>query len=213
MTHVAISRDGTRLAFGCQDAGHFLAEIGEGGDPAWYATVGHLSEYPHHAVFSDDGRFVALNSCHFYQGATIAVDWDQSRGASLEAYEQHELAPCIEGGLRVYASAWLDKPVLNAMMGREVKSDGAFALAGNGVLRVVTAKGARAAVQGFGSSAGSMDFCPESKRLAVASYSGFVHLYDPYTEELPGRIDGVRPRREVLRWALWEHLPDGPVCW
>jgi hypothetical protein len=212
MTHVAISPDGTRLAFGNQDRGHFLAEIKDG-VPSWYATVGHLSEYPHFACFSHDGRYTALNSCHFYNGATIAFDWEGNRGKTLGTYEQHAEAPCIDGSLRVYAGCWLDKPVLDAILGRSAKSPGAFALAGSGVMRLCTPNGAIGFVQGFGSSAGSMDFCPESRRLALASYSGFVHVYDPYEEELPGRIDGWRPRRELTRWIMWEHLPNGPIRW
>lgn len=213
MTHVAISRDGRRLAWGCQDFGHFLAEVDSKGEPAWYATVGHLSEYPHYACFSDDGRYVALNSCHLYNGATIAFDWEGNRGKALDMYEQHAEAPCIDGGLRVYAACWLDRPVLSALLGREPKSDGAFLLAGNGIMRLCGAKGGLGMVQGFGASAGSIDYCPESRRLALASYSGFVHVYDPFEEELPGRIDGFRPRRELARWVLWEHLPNGPLRW
>lgn len=213
MTHVAISRDGRRLAWGCQDGGHFLAEVADKGEPAWYATVGHLSEYPHHACFSDDGRYVALNSCHMYNGATIAFDWEGNRGKTLEAYQVHEEAPCIDGGLRVYAATWLDKPLLDALLGRPAQSDGAFLLAGSGIMRLYNVKGAIGMVQGFGASAGSVDYCPESRRLALASYSGFVHVYDPFEEELPGRIDGYRPRREIARWILWEHLPNGPIRW
>ncbi|MBP6629578.1 MAG: hypothetical protein KBG28_12695 [Kofleriaceae bacterium] len=213
MTHVDISRDGTRLAFGCQDAGHFLAEVGPGGVPQWYATVGYLSEYPHYACFSDDGRYVAFNSCHFYNGATICADWDAVRGTTLSEYEQHEQAPCIDESLRVYAACWVPKAVNSAIIGREAKSNGSFALAGSGVLRIRNHVGAIGSVQGFGSSAGSIDFCPVSRRLALASYSGMIHLYDPYQEEAPGRIDGFRPRKEVARWLMWEHLPSGPVRW
>jgi hypothetical protein len=213
MTHVAMSRDGRRLAFGCQDAGHFLAEVSEAGEPSWYATVGHLSEYPHFAYFSDDGRHVALNSCHFYAGATVAFDWEGNRGKTLSAYEQHAEAPCIDGDLRLYAACWLDRPVLSAVLGREAKSPGAFLLAGSGIMRLCTPTGALGMVQGFGSSACAIDYCPESRRLALASYSGFVHLYDPFEEELPGRVDGFRPRRELARWILWDHLPNGPLRW
>ncbi len=206
MTHVAISRDGTRLAFGSQDVGHFLAEIGEGGVPKLRFAVNPLSEYPHDACFSDDGRLVALNSCHLYSGATACFDWEAERS-------EDEHVPCIDRGLRVYASCWLDKPVVDAIAGKQAKSPGAFALAGNGILRIVSPTGAIGVVQGFGSSAGAIDFCPESKRLALTSYAGFVHVYDPYSEELPGRIDGFRARREVARWVMWEHLPNGPIRW
>jgi hypothetical protein len=213
MTHVAISRDGTRLAWGSQDSRHFTAEIGDDGVPTWYATVGHISEYPHFAAFSDDGGHVAFNSCHFYNGATIAFEWEGNRGKDLESYEVHGEAPVIEDNLRVYAGCWLPKDVLDAVMQRSVDSPGAFALAGSGILRCMNTKGQLGFVQGFGSSASSMDFCPESRRFAVAGYSGFVHLYDPYEEEHTGRIDGVRARREVARWAFWPRLPNGPIRW
>jgi hypothetical protein len=213
MTHVAISRDGTRLAWGEQDGPHFLAEIGDDGVPAWYASVGSLSEYPHFAAFSDDGAHVALNSCHFYNGATIAFAWEGNRGKDLESYEVHPEAPLIEDSLRVYAGCWLPKDVIDAALGHDASASGAFALAGAGLLRCVDTEGRLCFVQGFGSSASSIDFCPESRRLALGGYSGFVHLYDPYQEELPGRIDGVRARREIARWAFWPKLPNGPLRW
>ena len=213
MTHVAISRDGKRLAWGNQDAGHFIAEIDQAGEPQWYATVGYLSEYPHYACFSDDGRYVALNSCHFYNGATISFDTEGNRGVELETYEQHEQAPCIDSGLRVYAACWVDRPVVDAVLDRDAGFDGAFLLAGSGIMRLCAAKGGVASVQGFGSTAGAIDFNRESRRLALSGYSGFVHVYDPYEDELPGRIDGFRPRRELTRWVMWEHLPAGPIRW
>ncbi len=213
MTHVAISRDGTRLAWGNQSSPHFLGEVGPGGQVAHYATVGNASEYPHYACFSGDGDVVALNSCHFYNGATVAFAWPGNRGKELAAYEEHEEAPVIENSLRVYAACWLPKDVANAIVGRETEHPGMFALAGSGLLRIQLATGPLGSAQGFGSSASSIDFCPESKRLALGSYSGFVHLYDPYEEELPGRIDGFRPRRELVRWALWKDLPHGPIRW
>jgi len=211
MTHVAISRDGKRLAWGSQDAGHFLAEIDR--EPQWYATVGHLSEYPHYACFSDDGRYVALNSCHFYNGATVCFDWEGNRGVELETYEQHEQAPCIDGGLRVYSACWLDKPVLEAIVRQDTEADGGFLLAGSGIMRMCTPRHGLVFVQGFGSSAGAIDYCRDTRRLALSGYSGFVHVYDPYEEELPGRVDGFNPRRELTRWVMWEHLPAGPVRW
>lgn len=212
MTHVAISRDGKRLAWGSQDTPHYTAEITQGGEAAWYATIGPQSEYPHDACFSDDGRFVAFNSCHFYNGATVAFAWDGNRGAKLEPYAEHQAAPLIDGNLRVYASCWLPADVMSAV-GDRPTTDGAFALAGSGILRVVTRAGKLALVQGFGSSASSIDFCPEARRLAIGSYAGMVHVYDPDTAEQPGRIDGVRPRRELARWCFWGGLPNGPIRW
>jgi hypothetical protein len=213
MTHVAITRDGRRVAFGSQDAGHFVAELDASGEPQWYATVGHLSEYPHDACFSDDGRHLALNSCHFYNGATICFDVESNRGASLGYYEEAPEAPCIDSGLRVYASCWLDRAFVEALVGPQAKSPGAFLLAGSGVFRVRAPNGGLGVAQGFGSSASSVDFCPETRRIALAGYSGMVHVYASDEAELPGRIDGFRARREVYRWLTWEQLPAGPIRW
>jgi hypothetical protein len=212
MVHAAIARDGRLVALGEQSSPHYVLEIGTAGRPSWYATVGNLSEYPHHACFSGEGSWVALNSCHFYSGATRAFDHGRGRGAQLEPYEHHELAPAIDGDLRVYASCWLPSGCVGETI-RGATALGAFALAGCGVLRGVTPRGELAFVQGFGSSASSMDVCPVSRRMALASYSGFIHVYDPFEEELPGRIDGVRARREIKRWVMWEHLAAGPIAW
>jgi hypothetical protein len=175
--------------------------------------VGSLIDYPHNACFSDDGRYAALNSCHFYNGATIVFAWEGRRGVILAPYEEHEEAPCIDRDLAVYASCWLDRSVLLSIPEVAAEEDGLFALAGSGILRGCTPRGALAFAQGFGSSASSIDFCPESRRLAIGSYSGFVHLYDPWQEELPGRIDGFRARREIARWLMWDGLPNGPLRW
>ncbi len=221
MLHVALSGDGNRLAFGCQDSEHFLLDVSNGKKPALHATVGQASEYPHHACFSADGDVVALNSCHFYHGATRGFVWPGKPGAKLAAYTASKRAPEIDKSLRVYASAWLEPGVWVAIndarraAGEKPKRDpeGTFALAGNGVLRGVATTGGVLFAQTFGSSASSMDFCPESHRLVVASYSGFVHVFDPYQNELPGRAEGYRARRELKRWVMWAHLKGGPICW
>ena len=102
---------------------------------------------------------------------------------------------------------------MTAILGDNTDFDGGFLLAGSGIMRMCAARGGLAFVQGFGSSAGAIDYGRDSRRLALSGYSGFVHVYDPYEEELPGRIDGFMPRRELTRWVMWEHLPAGPVRW
>lgn len=212
MTHADISRDGTRLAWGSQDSSHYTATINERGEPELYALIGPLSEYPHDARFSDSGKSVTFNSCHFYNGATIAFQWEGNQGKNLESYEQHEEAPCIDGNLRVYASCYLPADVFAAILGEPTESGG-FCLAGSGILRIISGTNGMVVVQGFGSSASAIDYDPEEKRLVLTSYSGYVHVYDPFQAEEPGRIDGVKARKETARWALWPRLPNGPVRW
>ncbi|HEY4056484.1 MAG TPA: WD40 repeat domain-containing protein [Kofleriaceae bacterium] len=212
MTHADISRDGTRLAFGSQDSPHFAATINDRGEVEHYATIGNLSEYPHDACFSDSGKSVTFNSCHFYNGATILFQWDGNQGKELDAYEQHPEAPCIDGNLRVYASCFLPADLASAII-NEPTDRGAFLLAGSGIMRIISGAKGMVSVQGFGSSASAVDYDPEEKRLVLSSYSGYVHVYDLSQAEEPGRIDGVNARKETARWALWPRLPNGPVRW
>ncbi|CAN5856522.1 hypothetical protein BH11MYX2_BH11MYX2_02800 [soil metagenome] len=212
MTHADISRDGTRLAFGSQDTPHYTATINERGEVEHYATLGTLSEYPHDACFSDSGKSIAFNSCHFYNGATSCFLWDGNKGKDLGSYGEHAEAPCIDGDQRVYASCFVPVDVVSAISGQEA-TGGAFVLAGSGIMRIVAGGKGMVAVQGFGSSASAMDYDEEEKRLVLSSYSGYVHVYDPFQAEEPGRIDGVKARKETARWALWPRLPNGPIRW
>ncbi|MEM9862665.1 MAG: hypothetical protein AAF938_13665 [Myxococcota bacterium] len=215
MTHVAISPDGTRLAFGCQDSDHLLFRV-EGAEIVHHASAGPVSEYPHFCAFTGDGSRVALNSCHFYSGETFSMDWEWAgtHGKYIDPHESEldEHTPLIESGLRVYGGAWVDRRVITALF-PDSNATGGFLLAGNGVLRCVGAKSGLGFAQTFGSSASSVDFCARSRRIAVASYSGMVHVYDSDAAELPGRIDGYRSRRECYRWLMWRDLEGGPLRW
>ena len=133
-----------------------------------------------------------------------------NRDAQVKAYAEDARAPLIDEHLRVYAGGWL--PLELPSLDGTARIEGGFALAGAGVLRVVGIDGTVSSVVGIGSSAGGVDYCPESGRLAVATHAGVLHVFDPAAEELPGRVDGVRPMREVTRWLLWSHLPR-PLRW
>ena len=64
----------------------------------------------------------------------------------------------------------------------------------------------------LGSALRSFDYDPVSRRVAVASASGVLHVLDPFAEAEPGRERGYHPRRELFRWIFWETL-DQPVRW
>ena len=115
MLHAALSPDGCFAAVGTQSDGHHILDLDETGKPSFHARLGHLSEYPHNACFSNDSRYVALNSCHFYNGATFASELDAVRGLTTEPYEQHSVQTMLNGYLRVYASGYLPA----SMTGRE----------------------------------------------------------------------------------------------
>lgn len=204
MMHCALSPDGCFIAYGSQCYGHYIDAIDGPGRVRRWATLGYISEYPHNACFSDDGGFVALNSCHFYHGRTLGARIAAVEGIVTEPYQETDLTKEIDGALRVYASAWLPADVAG-------HASGAFALAGAGYLNIVTPDGEILARQCFGSSASSIDYCPKSKQLLLGSYSGFLHVYDIAENEEADLAIGDRPRRERSRWVLWKDRP--PFRW
>ena len=194
MMHCGLSPDGKFIAYGSQCYGHFIDHIAGIGEIQQWAKIGHLSEYPHYACFSDDSAFAALNSCHFYHGATACVRLADVKGMQTEPYEENECAPMINDRLRVYAATWLP-------FGES--QNGSFALAGAGYLDIVSTDGTVLSTTYFGSSASSIDYCPKTGLLAVASYSGFLHIFIPSQAAEEGRTIGFRPIHEQYRWVFW----------
>lgn len=193
MMHCALSPDGRFLAYGSQCYGHFIDRIDGMGQLRRWAEIGYHSEYPHYAVFSSDSAWAALNSCHFYHGATACVRLADVEGIETEPYADDERVTLIDERLRVYAATWL--PLGPAKDG--------FALAGAGYLDFVATDGMIRNTVCFGSSASSIDYCPKTGLLAVASYSGFLHLYDPARLAEEGQGIGYRPLHEHYRWVFW----------
>jgi hypothetical protein len=201
MIHCALSPDGRYVAYGSQSTSHYIDRIEGLGRLQRWAEIGPGSEYPHCACFSDDAAVAALNSCHFYHGATLGVRLADIEGATMQAYEDDRRAPLIDDRLRVYAATWLP-------LGPEKEG---FALAGAGYLNIVSPSGDVRSRTYFGSTACSIDFCPRTNRLAVASYSGFLHIYDPLRPAIEGRVIGYRPIHEFYRWVVWKDCP--PFRW
>jgi hypothetical protein len=193
MMHCALSPDGRFIAYGSQCYGHFIDRIDGVAQVRRWAEIGMRSEYPHHACFSNDSAFAALNACHFYHGATVGVRLAEVEGAETAAYEEDDRTTLIDGRLRVYAATWLPP---------ETGKEG-FALAGAGYLDIVSTSGDLQSATSFGSTASSIDYCPKAGVLAVASYSGFLHVFDPANPAEQGTVIGYRPIKERYRWVLW----------
>lgn len=206
MLHCDLSPDGTLLAVGHQSSYHYLLDLDAGPEASLVANLGIQSEYPHHCRFSTDGRYVAFNSCHFYNGATISFDTTVGTGVETAPYESDSRTPLIDDNLRVYGSTWLPPGVADR--------EGVFCLHGVGVVRGVTPTGRLVFAQTVPSSGGGMDFDPATGRLAVCGYSGMLHVFDAATEATEHRgEEGWRPRRELRRWFFWLQLHDQPFAW
>ncbi len=205
MIHAALSPDGSCVALGTQGDGHHLLSLTEDGQCSVFAHLGYLSEYPHNACFSSDSKFVALNSCHFYNGVTFSSELEVARGLTIEPYEQHAVQCILNDYLRVYASGYLP----SNMAGRR---DGAFLLAGSGFAACVSPDGQLLWELGFGSSAGAVDVCPSTGRVLIASYSGMLHVLDPSQKQSPAIFSGYNVPKELGRWVFWDRL-ERPIAW
>ena len=204
MLHSALSPDGAFAALGTQDVGHYIVDISA--SPELYAKLGHLSEYPHHAVFSDDSQVVAFNSCHFYNGATFASRIGDVKGMTTDPCEQASVQTLLNAYLRVYAAGFVPA----AMTPND--ESGAFLLAGSGFAACVTPNGKLLWEVGFGSSAGDVDVCPNTGRVLLASYSGMLHLFDPKQSQDVPILEGYNVPKELKRWVFWDRLAR-PLIW
>lgn len=194
MVHAAVSPDGNWIACGQQDGRH---HIFDGlGQPV--CEIGPHGEYPHHAAFFADGRHVALNACHFYNGATIAVDTAAFAGLDTDFYEEHPALRVIEPAGRIYASA----PVTGGLVLGDAY----------GYLRAVDSDGTLLWKQHVGSTINAMATSADGRLLAVGSYSGTVHLLDLASTGLNPEQVGLRGHREVRRWLFWKQEAT-PLAW
>jgi len=205
MLHSGLSPDGRFAAFGTQGQGHYIADLSLPTAKQIISHIGPLSEYPHNAVFDDTSERVALNSCHFYNGTTMTCRIEDCRGKSTLPYEIAPFTTTINNYLRVYASAWLPKHLSSC--GNE-----GFLLAGAGFASCCSLEGQTIWEVDFGSSAGSIDVCPECEEIVLASSSGMLHIFDSKSQETAPFITHFRAPHETGRWIFWHEI-GRPIYW
>lgn len=194
MVHAAVSPDGDWIACGQQDGRHRIFD----GHSQPVCGIGPHGEYPHHAAFFADGRHVALNACHFYNGATIAVDTAAFDRIDTDFYEEHPAVRVVDPGGRIYASA----PVAGGLVLGDAY----------GYLRAVDAGGTLLWKQHVGSTISAMTASADGRMLAVGSHSGTVHLIDLASTTANPEQVGVRAHRELRRWLFWKQ-EAAPLAW
>ncbi len=194
MVHAAVSPDGQWIACGQQD-GHHRIFNGQG---QAVCTIGPHGEYPHHAAFFADGQHVALNACHFYNGATIAVETAAFGQIDTDFYEDHPALRVVDPGGRIYASA----PVAGGLVLGDAY----------GYLRAVDAAGTLLWKQHVGSTISAMASSADGRLLAVGSYSGTVHLLDLTSTAANPEQVGVGAHPEIRRWLFWKQEAT-PLAW
>lgn len=194
MGHAAVSPDGRFIACGEQDGLHRIFDA----QGRLVDRIGPHGEYPHHAAFFADGKHVALNACHFYNGGTIAVNVDAFGSIDTDFYEEHQAVTTVDGSARVYASA----PVADAL----VLGDA------HGYLWVRNPQGELQWKQHVGSTISAIAVSPDGQKLAVGTYAGVVHIIDLTNPQAAPEQIGVNARREVRRWLFWKQEAR-PLAW
>jgi hypothetical protein len=194
MEHGALSADGQLIAVGSQDSEHLLFDA----ELRLVGRVPPASSYPHAAVFSADGRHVAFNSCHFYNGETVSVLRGRIPAASSEPTVAEDAVTLVDPSCRVYAA---------------VGRDDTFLLGdAYGYVRACGLDGTPRWQHFFGGTIAGMDLSRDGTTLAVSTYAGVVHLLDLDTGEVNPYVIGTTTHRERRRWMFWPDEPQ-PLVW
>ena len=193
MVHGAISHDGSMIAVGCQDGPHLVFDA----NYKLIGTVGHLSEYPHYAVFSRDDKIIALNSCHFYNGATIGVPTDLLGDYTSESYELADGQIELNTQDRVYAAVSTQNLFITGDAYGYIRG---YDHQGKDVFKVF-----------LGSSIGDIDISKDEKTLIASTYAGFIAKYDLEATQRAEFQIGTGEVLELERWMFWKN--EKPLKW
>jgi hypothetical protein len=187
MMHAAISPDGQLIACGHQDSQHLIMRP-SGEYVGWFGPL--HSSYPHHAAFSPDGSLAIFNSCHFYNGVTIAVATRELAEVRIAKFTEDPRLTTLERGTRVYASAFHAGAVLLG-----------------DAYGTVRATGERRWRHFAGSTISGLDVSPAGNRLVITTAAGYLQFVDlDQPEPDPFQI-GSGNHHERLRFVYWKDAP------
>ena len=190
MENAALSHDNAYIVVGDQDYDHRILDA----DGNSVGSVGPQSSYPHFCLFSKDDSQLITNSCHFYNGITIAINSDQYKGAAIEAYTENEGLIYIDEGMRVYAGASTkDYYILGDAYGY-IK---AFDKNGNQLWRHF-----------LGSTISGMTLSDDEETLWVGSSSGMLHKLKLGKGHRDTHTIGNGKHYEDFRLLIWNNEPQ-----
>jgi hypothetical protein len=192
MAHGTVSRDGRRIVAGSQMGWHAIFDE----DLNLIAEIGTRSEYAHYALFSADERVLALNSCHFYDGATLGVPMDKATGLRCEADDP--LLTTLQDGARVYAG---------------VARDDEFVIGdAHGYLRTFSIAADYRGQHFIGGTIEAMDLARDGRTLVAATSAGLVSIIDLAAGVRAPHQIGDTSYLEKRRWLFWRDEPQ-PLIW
>jgi hypothetical protein len=203
--NAAISPDGRYVAYGWQDApGHYVEGI-PGTGLERVGVIATVSDYPYYVHFTDDSKRLLSNTRHMQGGVTVCATIESLRGTE-EYDELPEGTPHTDEYLRAYGLCLLPGALFN-------REDAVAWIGGAGWSHAAPLAGGKPVFTQFlGSTLNAFDYEPVSRRVAVASASGMLHVLEPARAAVSGRARGYRPRHEMYRWIFWDTL-EAPIRW
>jgi len=157
MENATISNNNEFIVVGDQNSNHRVLDM----NGSQIGEIGAQSAYAHFCLFSEDDNQLITNSCHFYNGMTIAVQANKLDGIKIEAWEDSSTYITIDNDMRVYCGiAYEDYYILGDAYGY-IK-----AIDKNGILKWR---------HFLGSTIGGIAISEDQKTLWVASCTGMIH--------------------------------------
>ncbi|KRD26792.1 hypothetical protein ASE39_00295 [Acidovorax sp. Root267] len=184
MLHMALSPDERHIALGDQDSRHILLDA-----QGKVLRALFTDDYPHHTRFSHDSALLWANSCHFYNGCTVASRVDDAQDSE---------GTLIDSEWRVYASATLP--------GMVIVGDA------HGYLHARDDAGKALWRHHIGSTISAVEVSPDGSLLLVGSYGGYLVLLQRSETEMDRYSIGNSPYVELRRWIFWD-AEAAPLRW
>jgi WD40 repeat protein len=189
MENADLSNDNRYIVVADQDSSHRI--LNAVGEPV--VEIKPESSYPHFCLFSSNDDQVIMNSCHFYNGVTIAVNASKLDDLTNDTNEKSYECLDIDESMRVYSG---------------VAADGYYILGdADGYLKAFDKRGNQLWRHYLGSSITSMSLSDDEKTLWVGSYSGMLHKLKFGAGHRDTHTIGNGNHYEELRIIFWKDQP------
>ncbi|WP_221090481.1 hypothetical protein [Deinococcus aquaedulcis] len=188
MENADLSHDNRLICAGSQSSDHLLF----GADGTRLGRIGPQSEYPHFCLFSTNDSLLLSNSCHFYNGVSIAVNVTDPASVNIAPYQEPGSDPgvrLIDPAMRVYGGV--------SFSGGVILGDA------HGYLRAYDWQGQALWRHYLGGTISGMALSPDEQRLWVGTYAGTLHQL-ALGQGQDAHTIGNGDHKEEHRWLFWK---------
>ncbi len=185
MENACLSHNNEYITIWCQDSDFIIF------DKNW-EKIGEIwpqsSSYPHFCIFSKNDKFLAMNSCHFYNWATCVVE-EKNFTEKIEAWDENsDKYKIIDEEMRIYTWVATEK----------------YFIFGDayGYIRAVDENWNHIWRHYLGSTISGITISDDEKTLWVGSYSGILHKLQLF-EGQDSHTIGSWNHKEERRFIFW----------